>query len=841
MTKRPAWPVLKRYDIDHSEKIALPLGGIGTGTISLGGRGDLRDFEVGNRPAKGFTPRYSFFALWAKAAGGLPVTRCLEGPIPISQYEGGFGSTASNHGLPRFASSSFSAAYPFGQVHLKDKTVPLEVRIEAFNPLIPGDVDASSIPAAIVRFVLINRSGKKVDAAVCGSMENFVGRDGSTDLAKDNLSETRKSPSATGVFMRSRGVDPAAETFGTLCLATTASASVTCRTAWADVSWNDSLLDFWDDFSADGKLEERDRGNVKTPMASLAVRTTVPPRSEKTITFLITWHFPNRMTWSPAKPDEKCDCAGGKCGNPDRVGNFYTTRYADAWDAATRIARDLADLESRTLEFVRAFCDSDLPEVVKEAALFNVSTLRTQTTFRAEDGHLYGWEGCGDRGGCCHGSCTHVWNYEQATAFLFGDMARSMRDVEFAQTTEANGLMRFRADLPLGRRHSTMAAADGQMGCLMKLYREWTLCGDDEFLKRLWPGARRALEFCWVEHGWDGDRDGIMEGCQHNTMDVEYYGPNPQMQGWYLGALRAAEEMARHLGENDFAAKCRSLYETGRRFMDQKLFNGEYYEHEIRPAGSEANIAAGLRHESMGARNLTEPELQIGAGCLIDQLVGQYMAHVVGLGYLHNIDHVGQTLASLMRYNFKRDLRQHFNHMRSFALQEESAMLMCSYPRGCRPKRPFPYYTEVMTGFEYTAAVGMLYEGMEEEALEVISAIRARYDGAKRSPFDEAECGHHYARAMASWGAVLAISGFDFSAVRKSMAFAAKAGTWFWSNGSAWGNCTIRRRGKAWHVDLTVLHGELSLVSLGLHAIGERRWDKPQRIAAGQKLSAQLK
>jgi hypothetical protein len=215
--------------------------------------------------------------------------------------------------------------------------------------------------------------------------------------------------------------------------------------------------------------------------------------------------------------------------------------------------------------------------------LFNLSTLRTQTCFRTPDGYLYGWEGCGDQDGCCFGSCTHVWNYEQATPFLFGDLARGMREIEFGHATEQNGKMSFRVNLPLAFPSTNIAAADGQMGCIMKLYREWKLCGDDEWLRKLWPQARKALEFCWIEGGWDADRDGVMEGCQHNTMDVEYYGPNPQMQSWYLGALRASEEMARHLTENDFAATCRDLFERGSAWTDEHLFNGEYYGHEIRP------------------------------------------------------------------------------------------------------------------------------------------------------------------------------------------------------------------------------------------------------------------
>ena len=256
----------------------------------------------------------------------------------------------------------------------------------------------------------------------------------------------------------------------------------------------------------------------------------------------------------------------------------------------------LPDLERDTVQFVRAFCAADIPDAIKEAALFNLSTLRSQTAFRSAEGGFYGFEGCFDDAGAGFGTCTHVWNYEHATAFLFGDLARGMREVEFTESTGADGHMEFRAALPRGRASDWgLAAADGQLGCLVKLYRDWQLSGDDEFLRRVWPGARRALEFCWIEGGWDADRDGVMEGCQHNTMDVEYFGPNPEIGGWYLAALRAAEEMAAYLGETAFAADCRRMFEHGRAWIDANLFNGDYYEHQIWPQPDRSRIAPGLR------------------------------------------------------------------------------------------------------------------------------------------------------------------------------------------------------------------------------------------------------
>jgi hypothetical protein len=183
------------------------------------------------------------------------------------------------------------------------------------------------------------------------------------------------------------------------------------------------------------------------------------------------------------------------------------------------------------------------------------------------------------------------------------------------------------------------------------------------------------------------------------------------------------------------------------------------------------------------------------------------MSHICGLGYLADRNNILTTLQSIMRYCYLPDFSHHFNNMRSFVLGHEAGLLMAAWPKG-RLRVPFPYFPESMTGFEYCAAVDMIYEGMEAEGLKCIKAIRDRFDGAKRSPFNEPECGHHYARSMASWAAILALSGFHYSAVEGSMAFTARPGRYFWSNGSAWGTCQIEADGSA---TLSVLHGSLSL------------------------------
>ncbi len=817
------WPVLKHYDKDHLYQIALPVGGIGTGTVSVGGRGELRDWEIMNKPAKGFNTvtkgnNAPFFAIFVQIPDGKSITKALIGPLEYPEYQHYEGRPVNHHGLPRFTEATFDAAYPFGQVNLSDSNLPVKVQLKCFNPLIPTDADASGIPIAVLSYEVTNLSNQFLEVAVCGSMRNFVGVDGSDSYrdwkgdfiprgAKNNINQFRESRTLKGIFMYSDSVDQKSAAWGTIALSTQAQDGVSYRTSSCPNHWENALLDFWDDFSTDGTLTEKSNQVDQDPMASLAVKQKIEPGAVKSFTFFITWNFPNRYAWSS-----------------EIVGNYYSTKYTDAWDVAEKTVPQLPVLEAKTLDFVNTFLESDFPPEVKEAALFNLSTLRSQTVFRVADGHLMGWEGVMDEFGSCHGSCTHVWNYEQATAFLFGDLARTMRDVEFNYASDPSGLMCFRASLPLSQAcKNKNAAADGQMGCIMKFYRDWQLSGDNNFLKSNWDKIKNALNYAWMKGSWDSNQDGIMEGSQHNTMDVNYFGPNPQMGLWYLGALKAAYQMAQFMEDNDFARKCENLYKNGSNWIDKNLFNGEYYEHKI----TDPNTFAFLDWENNP--DVKIPDFQLGKGCLVDQLVGQYMAHICGLGYLVQTENVQTTLKSIMKYNYRESYENHFNNMRSYVLGDESGLLMASWPKG-RLKIPFPYFAETMTGFEYTAAVGMLYEGQVENGLKCIRNIRNRFDGRKRNPFDEPECGHHYARAMASWAAVLALSGFNYSSVDQSISFTSKNGKYFWSNGYAYGSVEITDRGKNKHVALSVNQGSIVLKSVLLKNFGKNIIKSPQKI-----------
>jgi non-lysosomal glucosylceramidase len=571
---------------------------------------------------------------------------------------------------------------------------------------------------------------------------------------------------------------------------------------------------FWDAFSRDGQL--LDEPELRSAVGAICQQSSISSGRSASFTFLLAWNFPNRTPawcgWT-APPGEENTI----------IGNYYATRFKDAWEVAQYTATNLDHLESRTRAFATAFGASTLPAVVKEAASANLSTLASTTCFRTADGEFHGFEGVDDKIGCCFGNCTHVWNYETATAHLFPSFARSLRAAAFGYSMDEAGAMRFRQLLPDGEARFGFAAADGQMGQIIHAYMDWQLSGDNQWLATMWPRFKKGLEFAWVPGGWDANRDGVMEGVQHNTYDVEFYGPNPMCGIYYLGALRAGEEMARAVGDHAAADEYRRLFTHGSSWIDSNLFNGSFYIQQVQGFPAD-KIAPNLRSD-MGSGNTEKPEYQVGGGCLIDQLIGQYLAQVAGLGSLVSAEHVQTTLRSIHTYNYKRSLEKHDNVERTFALNDEAAMVICDYATAPRPRIPFPYFAEVMTGFEHSTAALMLYSGMVEQGLEAIKNIRSRYDGEKRNPWDEAECGHHYARAMASWSSVVALSGFHYdgplAAVVAVPRVPHRVFKCFWSTATGWGTFSynpIAQSGT--QLTIQVLAGKLPCRSCEITGVG---------------------
>jgi len=803
--------------------IAFPLGGVCAGCVSLGGRGQLRDWEIFNRPDKGNAPAYAFPAIWAQAGNRKPVARVLESRIQ-PPFSGSSGLGANNApGLTRLASATFTGEFPLARVDFADSTLPVKVSLEAFSPFIPHEPDESGLPVAILRYRVTNPGTTPAKVSIAWSIENPTGHTPAPTPAKDTrVNEYKTSERLAGILMSSPELPANDALKGSFLLSVldSAGARVTYLRGWERSRWWNSPMFFWDDFSADGELgpESKDPG----PVGALSLGRTIAPGAHADYTFLLAWHFPNRTPrrcgWSSARGDEDA-----------LLGNHYTTRFADAWAAAEYAAGQLPVLERKTRRFAAAVRESSIPPAIKDAASANLSTLVTPVCFRTADGEFHGFEGANDHAGCCHGSCAHVWNYETATAHIFPTFARSLRGSAFGYQLDSAGGIRFRERLPHNGESFGFCAADGQMGQIMHAYLDWQLSGDTTWLREMWPRVKKAIEFAWVPGGWDADKDGVLEGVQHNTYDVEFYGPNPQCGIFYLGALRAGEEMARAAGDTASAQEYRGLFEHGSQWIDANLFNGEFYVQKIRGIAKE-KIAPNLTSD-MGSANTETPEYQLGGGCLLDQLIGQYLAEVAGLGPLVSSSNIRKTLDSIWRYNYKRTLEGHDSVQRTYVLNDEPALMVCDYGKAERPHVPFPYYAESWTGLEYLAAAHLLFAGMTREGVEAVRNVRARYDGERRNPWNEPECGHHYARAMSSWSTLLAASGFHYHGGEQAVSIKAALGfRCFWSTATGWGTFRVTAAGAVLGVD----HGTLAIRSA---VVNGRKSTPNATISEGKELA----
>jgi uncharacterized protein (DUF608 family) len=796
--------------------IAFPLGGVGAGSVSLGGRGELRDWEIFNRPNKGGLLRYSFPAIWAQAGSGRPVARVLEARLNPPYHAARGLHPAQVSGLTRLDEARFTGEFPLATVAFRDRTLPVKVTLEAFTPFIPLEPDDSGLPVAILRYRVSNPGKAPAKVSIAWSIDNPVGVDPRGRRGESaRTAEFRSAPGLDGLMMTDSKAAPTAPMFGSLalCVLNAGQDKVTHLRGWQRAKWWASPLLFWDDFSTDGLLgpEPESRNTV----GSLCLQRSIAPGAEADFTFLLAWHFPNRTPawcgWDAPQGEENTI-----------IGNYYARRFADAWKVAEYTASHLESLEKRTRSFAAAMRASTLPPAVKDAAMSNLSTLVTNTCFRTADGKFRFFEGIDDQLGCCHGNCTHVWNYEVALEHLFPSLARSMRESAFELGSKLGGVIPIRIALPEGKQTGGTTAADGTMGQIIKAFLDWRLSGDQDWLRRIWPQVKQAMAFAWVEGGWDGNRDGVAEGVQHNTYDVEFYGPNPMCGVYYLGGLRACQEMAKAVGDEDFARRCAGLFSSGSRWIDANLFNGRHYVQKIQGIPLE-RIAKPLRSTG-GAKDPEHPDFQLGEGCLTDQLIGQYLADLAGLGPLLNPSNMRKTFESIYRYNHRANLEKHDSVERIYALNDEAAMLICDYAPGKRPRIPFPYASEAWTGIEYLIGTQFIFAGMIREGVQCFEDARRRYDGEKRNPWDEIECGHHYVRAMAAWSGILALSGFRYHGGDKSLIVTPRTRpesfTSFWSTGTAWGTFTHSIREGRTRLAVSVTEGKLPCRSVQLAAAG---------------------
>ena len=762
---------MRKYanDMPHA---AFPIGGIGTGTISLTAAGQLCDFQLFNRPSLGSKIPYSFFAMHTRW-GDHSDARAVEAEPYRDFYKGRGYHPLNTMGLPKFESSEMEVRYPFADVRFRDDSFPFRVRLRAYNPFVPSCADDSGIPGAVFHIDVENRSDAEAEVLVASSMgniHNYTGADCFDNyIVSDHCeNQERREDSLSGVFMTGHAVAEDALTYANNAILTP-EANAELRAYWYRGGWYDGVTDFWNRFK-EGRLTapQEDDGtkfSVVGPKAcivgSVGVRKRIAPGQSARFTFVLSWYVPNRYKgWF--KGDN----------NGQTMKNYYATCFTDAWDAGRTLLLRRNELENASQRFSDALYASTLPEPFLDAIASNIAVLRSTTCWRAPDGTFTAWEGSHEQEGSCSGTCTHVWTYAQTVASLFPELEKSARLNEFLVETNPDGKMTFRTQRRFGLPDWEMyPAADGQFGTIMRAWREWKLTGDRTYLETVYPRVLSAFDFGL--RTWDPDGDGVPEACQHNTYDIEFYGPNPLSGVMLLGAARAVSAMAAEMGDEARKADADALFRRAQKRLDELCWQGEFYVQRC--------------------ADVDQYPYQFGEGCLSDQLFGQTMAYLAGLGALLPEERLNSAIAAVYKYNFLSGEKRNACLQRLYVAKDEPGLVLCSWPNGGTPRFPFVYSDEVWTGIEYQVATLLIYQGMKDEAVRLVKAVRRRFDGVRRSPWSEMECGFYYTRAMASWGLLVAMSGFDCNAARGELRFQPvdSTGTVFWSMGGIWGNASF--------------------------------------------------
>jgi uncharacterized protein (DUF608 family) len=908
------------------EKIGMPVGGLCSGQLYLGGDGKLWHWDIFNVPVHTGAGHY---------ANPLQPSSPLEQGFALRVTSDGKSQTRTldRAGFPQL---TFCGEYPIGQIEYRDDALPIAVSLEAFSPFIPLATDDSSLPATVLRFTVKNTGRGKVEAELAGWLENAVGLHSKQQFHGTRVSRIVRGDGLTAlVHSLQPSQEPAApaprpplvfadfegdgygdwkvegQAFGTkpshgpnagnqhlsgfrgkgvvnsypgsdqpqgkltspafaiqrpyICFligggnhpgqtcinlvvdgkivrsstgkntdSMTAEywkveelAGKTARIEIVDHhsgGWGHidvDQIEFCDRPSAaEGKLEEQPdfgglvlgllnarnddfaaavlaagnpAGSVFVPgkpsdtaqvpleqslCGAVSRKLTLDPGQAATVTFVIAWHFPNL----------KMDRLPG--------GRHYAERFPSALAVGQYVANRAEALYRQTRLWHDTWYDSTLPYWFLDRTFANASILATSTCHRFAGGRFYGWEGVG----CCPGTCTHVWHYAQAPARLFPDLERLLREVDFNQAFDPQtGIIDHRGEFHSGH------AIDGQAGSLLRTYREHQMSADDAFLRRNWPKAKRALEYL-IER--DENADGIIEHGQHNTLDAQWFGISPWLSGLYLSALRAGEAMAIEMGDREFAQRCRAILRVGPQNLDQKTWNDpqQYY---VQTPDADPKLRT-----KVGSYN----------GCHIDQVMGDSWARQVGLERIMPADHLQKALASLWRYNFAPDVgpyRAAHKQGRWYAMAGEAGLLMCTWPQGesMRVQSGYDYYfNECMNGFEYQVAGHMLWEGMVQEGMAVTRAIHDRYHAARRNPWNEVECGDHYARSMASYGVFLAACGYEYHGPKGHLGFAPRLTPEQFrapfTAAEGWGTFEQRRDGATQRETIAVKWGQLRLRTL---------------------------
>ncbi len=677
LDKRGEPKLYTRQNSNNFEYIGMPICGIATGQLYIGGDGALWFWDIFNT-----ANRHGQYL--GEEAYEFPYKRSNPNAKGTNNISQGFAIKVDNKiwklNRDGFKNITFRGEYPIAKVSYQDEWCPIETTLEAFSPFIPLDVERSSYPATILNYTFTNTSESEVTFDVAGWLENAA-MCRSNDLVNGTLltNEAVEMPEGKAIFFSAQNneVDPTGfYDFGDMTLTMLGDDIKT------NVGYKPNAPESLFEQSSQKSITLGDREWPGPHNGSLAKEITLGAGESTTVEFIMTWYFPNSGV-----------LFGGR--------RSYGDRFASSQSVTNDIIENLDYLSQTTRKWNTTWYDSSLPYWFLDRTFINTSILATQTCFLFDDGRFYAFEG-GLQG---HGTCTHVWGYEQAMIRLFPELEQNLREkTDFVAVEDGGGFIPETGKMNFRGKYNDVDAVDGTSGVILRSYLIHKMSTDDTFLKNNYANIKKALQYLTSTN--DPNHDGILTGWQHNTLDSHWNGKVAWLSGYYQTALRACAIMAEDYGDTQYSKECMQMAVKGKEILETELFNGEYFFQLPEADGS----------KTVGIQN----------GCEYSQLLGQSQAYQAGLGKIVDSEKVTSALNALWKYNFTTDVgpyRERNTGGRWYAMPGEGGLIACTWPNGGQEAlenddpRFAAYNHECQNGYEYAATSLMMWHDQPYRAL----------------------------------------------------------------------------------------------------------------------------
>jgi uncharacterized protein (DUF608 family) len=746
------------YDIttkrEQKPRSGVALGGLGCGWFELRQDGTFQNWNIfNNRPlgrGKHFPfPAHSvlFFLIRYQIQGQNPRLVLLQ--IEESHGAASFEGHEVQYIFPWLSGVDtirMRATFPFVDLDFEERDLPLKVHLRAWSPFIPRDAKNSSLPAAFFDFSVVSRSSKPVTVSLLASFRNCVGYD---VREKHYTSRVGKGKGYVAFEHGARHLNPAHASAGTMGIASLHKDSH-YYLGWEhphpyyEVLLRNTELPDIDDTEGRNKTEADGRPGTMDRAWSTIGRTVTLKKKGASLehTFAATWHFPNNYARIDGDEDleagyledenfpgsAKAAVSEGQTQERHIEGHYYSNFFRDALDVAAYAVAHQDDLRARTRAFHDAFYASSAETWLLDQVNSNLNTFRTSSWFTKE-GNFGILEGLSPTKSYAGLSTTDVAMYGGvATAALFPELDRAVTRSHLRFQKE-NGVVahsitqnyrQIKASELSGKRID-MPAQYAYMGL-----RAFFWSGDRAFLEEIWPSVKKALDYVLRERDANGDLLPDMEGIMCSYDNFPMYGVAPYVATQWLVAVSAAVEAARVLGDNEAERHYADVLAKGRARLESTSWNGRYYR---------------LYSDRDGKRGDADE------GCLTDQIIGQWAAHLAGLPGLLDPKRVKAALRSILKMNYKKD----------------QGVRNCQWPgdKFLHPVADDCWVDQAntcWTGVELAFASFLIYEGLVKEGIEVARNVDERH---RRWGiyWDHQEFGGHYFRPMSAWAIIPALLG----------------------------------------------------------------------------------